>query len=72
MPPWGPVSRRQFIRALKDLRFHGPYAGGRHEYMIRADVTIPIPNPHGGDIGFPLLPKVLREAGISRREWESV
>ena len=72
MPGWAPVSRRKLVRALRDLEFHGPYAGGRHEYMIRGDVTVWLPNPHEGDIGFPLLAKVLREAGVSRREWESV
>jgi predicted RNA binding protein YcfA (HicA-like mRNA interferase family) len=72
MPPWGPVTRRQLVRALKDLGFHGPFPGGKHEYMSRDNVTIAIPNPHRGDIGFPLLSRMLREAGVSRREWESV
>jgi hypothetical protein len=29
-----------------------------------------IPNPHQGDIGRDLLRKILREANISRNDWE--
>jgi hypothetical protein len=38
--------------------------------MRRGDVTITLPNPHGRDIGVNLLATILREAGISREEWE--
>jgi hypothetical protein len=38
--------------------------------MIRRDVTVRIPNPHGRDIGVALLTRILRQAGISREEWE--
>ena len=40
--------------------------------MVRADVVVTIPNPHGSDIGIGLLVRVLRQAGVSREEWESV
>jgi hypothetical protein len=30
-----------------------------------------IPNPHGADIGANLLTRILRDAGVSREEWES-
>jgi len=40
--------------------------------MIREDITVTIPNPHRGDIGLGLLARVLAEAGVTRREWESV
>lgn len=72
MPPWGPISRRKLVRALRDLGFQGPYSGGRHAYMIRGTTAVTIPNPHAGDIGLPLLVRVLAEAGVTRREWESV
>jgi hypothetical protein len=29
-----------------------------------------VPNPHKGEISRPLLGEILREAGISRAEWE--
>ncbi len=40
--------------------------------MIRGTVTVRIPNPHPGDIPLSLLGRILRQAGISRREWEEV
>jgi predicted RNA binding protein YcfA (HicA-like mRNA interferase family) len=41
-----PVSRREFIRRLRDLGFDGPYSGGRHEFMLRADRRLILLNPH--------------------------
>ncbi|MBM3327719.1 MAG: type II toxin-antitoxin system HicA family toxin [Calditrichaeota bacterium] len=69
-----PISRRDLIYRLKRLGFTGPFAGGRHDQMRRADegFRIPIPNPHRGDISVDLLKKILRQAGISDAEWESV
>jgi len=70
MPAWGPVSRRQLLAALRRLGFQGPYSGGKHEFMVRADRVLTIPNPHRRGIGIELLAVVLRQAGISRKEWE--
>jgi predicted RNA binding protein YcfA (HicA-like mRNA interferase family) len=72
MPPWGPTSRRRLIQGLRTLGFEGPHPGGRHMIMQRGDVTITLPNPHRGDIGIGLLATVLRQAGVSREEWEAV
>jgi len=70
MPRFGPIHRTDLIGNLRALGFEGPYSGGRHQYMIRGDRTVWIPNPHSGDIGRELLARVLRQAGISRDEWE--
>jgi predicted RNA binding protein YcfA (HicA-like mRNA interferase family) len=70
MPPFGPVSRRDLIRALRQAGFDGPYSGGRHQLMTKGDISLTIPNPHPGDIGRELLARILRQAGISREEWE--
>ncbi len=72
MPRFGPVSRTQLIRSLRELGFAGPFAGGRHEFMQRGDVRLILPNPHRGDIGVDLLARLLREAEISRDEWEQL
>jgi hypothetical protein len=58
------------IAALRRAGFAGPEPGGRHGAMRRGTLTFPIPNPHGGDIGRTLLARLLRQAGISRSEWE--
>ena len=72
MPHWGPISRRKLIRAFRTLGFEGPLSGGRHQFMVRGDVVVTIPNPHGSDIGVGLLARILTQAGVSRDEWESV
>jgi hypothetical protein len=73
MPTFGPISRRELIRALRRLGFEGPYTGtGRHpEYMIRGERLVRLPNPHAGDIGVNLLGRILAHAGVTRVEWES-
>lgn len=38
--------------------------------MVRDELRLTIPNPHGGEIGRPLLIRLLRQAGIDREEWE--
>jgi predicted RNA binding protein YcfA (HicA-like mRNA interferase family) len=72
MPRVGPIGRRDLIVFLRRLGFDGPIAGGRHQVMVRASTKVPIPNPHQGDIGPKLLARILREAGISRDEWEAL
>lgn len=72
MPAWGAVKRRDLIRTLRALGFEGPESGGRHEFMIRGGLVLTIPNPHGRDVGIDLLARVLRQAGVTREDWESV
>lgn len=70
MPPFGPLSRRELIRGLRAGGFDGPYSGGKHSFMVKSDVRLTIPNPHQGGVGRELLARILRQAGISREEWE--
>lgn len=72
MPTSGPIKRRDLIRALKKFGFDGPFPGGNHQYMIKEQLKVTIPNPHKGDISKGLLVRILREAGISREEWELI
>ena len=70
MPTFGPVKRTDLIRHLGELGFEGPYSGGKHQYMVRDQTRIRIPNPHQGDIGKGLLQRILRQAKVSKEEWE--
>lgn len=70
MPSFGPVSRRELIRALQSAGFEGPYPGGRHSFMVKDRLRLRIPNRHQSDIGVALLSRILKQAGISREEWE--
>jgi hypothetical protein len=72
VPAFGPISRRELIRTLRRAGWDGPIAGARHEYMTKGRQRFPIPNPHHGDISRPLLGEILRQAGISREEWEAL
>jgi hypothetical protein len=40
--------------------------------MQRGDTTIRLPNPHQGDISTGLLFRILRDARISRQEWQAL
>jgi len=70
MPSFGPVKRKDLIRYLTQLGFEGPYSGGKHQYMVKGQIKLAIPNPHQGDIGRDLLARILRQSGIERDEWE--
>jgi len=40
--------------------------------MVKGSLALTIPNPHQRDIGQELLARILRQAGISRKEWEAL
>jgi len=72
MPPFGPVKRKDLIKYLRQSGFEGPYSGGKHQFMVKGDITIRISNPHQADIGKELLHRILHQAGISRDDWENL
>jgi predicted RNA binding protein YcfA (HicA-like mRNA interferase family) len=72
MPPFKPISRSELIRTLRKAGFEGPFSGTKHQFMQKGERTVRIPNPHQGDIGKGLLNQILKQAGISREEWESL
>jgi predicted RNA binding protein YcfA (HicA-like mRNA interferase family) len=57
---------------LRRAGLRGPVSRGKHEAMYRDDRRVTIPNPHRGQISKDLLAKILRQAGISREEWEKL
>jgi len=71
--PLKPIKRKELIKRLKELGFAGfagPYSGGKHQYMTKGDLRLAIPNPHKTDISADLLMRILRQAGVSREEWD--
>jgi len=66
------ISRKELIRKFKALGYDGPFSGGKHQFMIKGKQKIRIPNPHLSDIGVSLLKEILRQAGISLQDWNSV
>jgi predicted RNA binding protein YcfA (HicA-like mRNA interferase family) len=72
MPQIGPIKRKDLMYYLRSVGFEGPYSGGNHQYMVKENVTLRIPNPHQGDIGTSLLVRILKQAGIDKVEWEKL
>lgn len=68
----GPIKRKELIALLKKAGFEGPYSGGKHQFMIKGNLRLTIPNPHESDIGGNLLSKILKQAGITKEEWENL
>ena len=65
------ISRRELIRKFKALGFEGPFSGGKHQFMIKIQKKIRIPNPHTKkDVHVSLVNEILKQAEISPEEWE--
>ncbi|MGB6298383.1 MAG: type II toxin-antitoxin system HicA family toxin [Rivularia sp. (in: cyanobacteria)] len=43
------------MRYLRKLGFERPYSETNHQYMVKNDFTVRIPNPHKSDISKGLL-----------------
>lgn len=63
------VSWKKLVQKFRMFGFDGPYAGGRHLFMKNEELKVIIPNPHEGDISRHLLSEILRQAGITAKEW---
>jgi hypothetical protein len=66
-----PIKRRELIRRMRQFGWIGPEAGKRHAVMRKGEHTVPIPNPHGGDIDWSLTKRILDQAEISREDWDA-
>jgi len=56
---------------IEPLGPEGPSSSSKHPYMVRGDLVLAIPSRHGGEIGADLLDRFLKQAEISREEWDS-
>lgn len=72
MPALGPIKRQDLIKVLKKAGFEGPYAGGKHEFLVKGELRLIVPNPHHSEISRDLLLRILRQAGIERAEWDKL
>jgi predicted RNA binding protein YcfA (HicA-like mRNA interferase family) len=70
MPPFKPVKRKELLKALRAAGFEGPYIGGKHEFLVKGQLRLVLPNPHQGEISKELLARILRQANLTREEWE--
>ena len=70
MPAIRLIKHKELIHFLRKLNFSGPFSGGKHQFMVKRDLRVRIPNPHRGDIGKNLLKQILKEAEIEIEIWE--
>ncbi len=66
------ISWRKLVQKFRALGFDGPYAGGRHLFMVMGELKVHIPNPHRSDVSVGLVNEILRQAGISKHDWDNV
>ena len=69
MASLSPVSHQELVRRLRKIGFAGPFAGGKHLFMVKDEQRLAIPNPHRREIGPALLSRILRQAGVERDAW---
>jgi predicted RNA binding protein YcfA (HicA-like mRNA interferase family) len=72
MPSFGPTKRKDLIKALKKAGFEGPFIGGKHEFLVKGELRLVLPNPHQSEISKDLLARILKQANISRKDWEKI
>ncbi len=72
MPSLKPIKRKDLVKNLRILGFEGPFSGGKHQFMIKHNLTLTIPNPHKSDIGKEFLLRILKQANITREQWENI
>ena len=70
MPQFGPIKRKDLIRYPRQIGYEGPFSGGKHQFMVKGELTLRIPNPHQSDVGKELLTRILKQAGIDKEQWE--
>lgn len=66
------ISWRKLVKKFRGLGFDGPYSGGRHLFIMKNKLKVHIPNPHKGDISEYLVIEILRQTGISHKDWDEV
>ncbi len=67
-----PISRKELLRRLRLLGYVGPFPGGNYSGMRKGSHTVPIPNPHQGDIDWNLIKRILKQANISKKDWDAL
>ncbi|MFL6201365.1 MAG: type II toxin-antitoxin system HicA family toxin [Thermoanaerobaculia bacterium] len=59
MSRWTPCKRRDFLRKLRALGFEGPFAGSRHQFLVRGANRLAIPTNE--EYSIPQLRMMLRQ-----------
>lgn len=65
-----PIKRRDLIRRLRLLGWEGLYQKGAHPYMVKGPRRLTVPNPHGDEMDWTLVKRILAQAGVDPSEWD--
>ncbi|NQU77279.1 type II toxin-antitoxin system HicA family toxin [Candidatus Falkowbacteria bacterium] len=69
----GSINYNKFISKMKKLGWQGPYSGGKHLFMRKGEIDVVVPNPHHRkDIGLNLLSRILKQARVSKKQFEDI
>ncbi len=66
------ISWRKLVQNFRKLGFEGPYSGGRHQFMKKGSLKIHIPSKHKNNISVGLVNEILKQAEISKEEWDNL
>ncbi len=66
------ISWRKMVKKFKNLKFEGPYSGGKHLFIVKGSLKIHIPSNHGSDISVGLINEILKQAKINKKDWDNV
>ena len=66
-----PLPRGKVVKRLRALGWDGPYPGRKHATMRKGKHKLTIPNTHSSDISKALIGELLKQAGVSRAEWNN-
>lgn len=74
MPKLHPEKPDEVIRKLKALGYDGPFPGGKHIFMRHPATRrkIPVPYHKGRDIPKGTIREIIKEAGITIKEWDKL
>lgn len=62
-----PLHRKELIRKIKKLWFDWPYIWWKHNFLIKDNFKIIIPNTHSWkDIPIPILSAIIKQLWITR------
>ena len=64
-----PLPRGKVVKRFRALGWDGPHPGRKHATMRKGKRKLTIPNTHSGDISKALIGELLKQAGVSRAEW---